>query len=253
MEKRNLIKAIINEAVQRNLAEMPQIKRYYTLTSDWETNLASIENLKRTNKYKEVKDKIEAFRNQNYFNNDDIITSFGFQRPQSANAFIKLMLDNNVIMRVEGNKKDKAVDIDPDDEFSLDLGDDSQFSMEDIDIASVLSKINLDKKYRILIFEWKKDVEYQRPIYSFQTTRYRFLKPFLEGNYYKDIPSQEIVKLIQPNRWSNPTIDILDLFPSIESFYKFLNENPDVIKSGDRQGIPNIGTFGKVTIRAKKG
>jgi hypothetical protein len=26
-----------------------------------------------------------------------------------------------------------------------------------------------------------------------------------------------------------------------------------VIKSGNSQGIPNIGTFGKVTIRAKKG
>jgi hypothetical protein len=253
MKKKDLIKAIILEAVQRNLAEMPQIKRFYTLTDDWETNLSGIENLKRTNKYKEVKDKIEVFRDKNHFNNDDIQSSFGFKRPQSANAFIKLMLDNNVIIRVDGNtKKDKAIDINPDDEFSLDLGDDSQFSMEDIDIASVLRKINLDKKYRVLNFQWREEGQYRQPIYQFQTTRYRFLKPFLEGGYYKNIPSEEIVKLIQPNRWSNPTVNVLDLFPTQKDFYQFIDKNPSVVKQGNWSAVPQEGRAPNIIITARK-
>lgn len=257
MKKRDLFKAIILEAVQRNLAEMPQIKRFYTLTDDWETNLSGIENLKRTNKYKEVKDKIEAFRDKNHFNNDDIQSSFGFKRPQSANAFIKLMLDNNVIIRVDGNtKKDKAIDINPDDEFSLDLGDDSQFSMEDIDIASVLRKINLDKKYRVLEVRFYKQSQYGiHPISGFRTTRYRFLKPFLEGGYYKNIPSDEIVKFIQPNKWNNPELNILDLFLSKQAFFDFMEENPSIFTSNRSYNpitLPSIKDVDAITMTARK-
>ena len=42
MEKRNLIKAILVEAVKRHLAEMPQIKKFYTLTDDWESKLSNV-------------------------------------------------------------------------------------------------------------------------------------------------------------------------------------------------------------------
>jgi hypothetical protein len=100
--------------------------------------------------------------------------------------------------------------------------------MEDIDIASVLRKINLDKKYRVLDIKFYSAPPGGLLNGQFKTTRYRFLKPFLEGGYYKNIPSNEIVKLIQPTRWSNPTLNVLDLFPSKQAFYDFIEENPSV-------------------------
>ena len=42
MKKKNLLKAILVEAVKRNLAEMPQIKRFYTLADDWENKLQNV-------------------------------------------------------------------------------------------------------------------------------------------------------------------------------------------------------------------
>jgi hypothetical protein len=46
MKKKLLLKAILSEAIKRNLAEMPQIKKFYTLTDDWENkanNLKAID------------------------------------------------------------------------------------------------------------------------------------------------------------------------------------------------------------------
>lgn len=253
MNKRDLLKAIIKEAVQRNLAEMPQIKRFYTLTDDWENNLSKIENLKSTNKYKEVKNKIEAFRDKNHFSNDDIMASFGFKRPQSSNAFIKLMLDSGVIMRVDGakiNKIDTSTNQE-DDEWSIDL-DTSSDLVGDIDIASVLRKVNLDKNYRILYVVFT-DKPHGYPKAQFKTTRYRFLKPFLEKGYYKNIPSQEIVKLVQPDRWNSPELNILDLFPSKQAFYDFVEENPSVFASNyNPTTLPPIEDVNAIKMFARK-
>ena len=255
MDKKDFIKAVITEAVNRNLAEMPQIKKFYTLTDDWEENLDKIDKLRNSANYRDIKSKIESFRNKNYFNTDDIMQSFGFKRPQSSNAFLKVLVDNGVAMRTQGGIKKQQVDIDPDDEWSFDISPDSDL-FGSIDIESALNKVNLDKKYRILNFEFQKYVPYggyHTPIYQFRTTRYRFLKPFLEGGYYKDIPKEDVVKLLKPNAWSGPELNILDLFPSIEAFYKFLQENPSVIKNDFGETMPSLGDVNRIKIIAQRG
>jgi len=255
MKKRDLFKAIITETVNRNLAEMPQIKKFYTLTDDWEKNLDKIDKLKNSPNYREIKTKIESFRNKDYFNTDDIMSSFGFKRPQSSNAFLKVLVDNNVAMRTNKKIEKQQIDIDSDDEWSFDVNPDSDLSGT-IDIESALNKVNLDKKYRVLefIFEKKREnTNFYNTLYTFGTTRYRFLKPFLEGGYYKNIPKEDVVNFLQPNKWSTPTLDVLDLFPSLEAFYKFLQENPSVIKKTFYGALPSSNDIDRVQIRARKG
>jgi hypothetical protein len=250
MKKKDLFKAIITETVNRNLAEMPQIKKFYTLTDDWEENLNKIDKLRNSPNYREIKSKIESFRNKNYFNTDDIMRSFGFQRPQSSNAFLKVLVDNGVAVRTQSNVKRSTIDTDGDDEWSFDVGSDSDLSGV-IDIESALNKVNLDKQYRVLEFRFLKGYS---TLYYFRTTRYRFLKPFLEGGYYKDIPKEDIVKFLQPQRWSSPELNILDLFPSQEAFYKFLQENPSVIKyPAYGMQLPPVNTADNIKITARKG
>jgi hypothetical protein len=255
MKKKDLFKAIIAETVNRNLAEMPQIKKFYTLTDEWEENLNKIDKLKNSPNYREIKSKIESFRNKDYFNTDDIMRSFGFQRPQSSNAFLKVLVDNGVAMRTSKGVEKQQVDIDADDEWSFEVDPTSDL-FGSIDIESTLNKINLDKQYRVLEFKWIGKNSYGYPIatYTFRTTRYRFLKPFLEGGYYKDIPKEDIVKFLQPQRWSSPEINVLDLFPSQKDFYKFLQENPSVIKQASyNTQIPPVNTADSIKITARKG
>jgi hypothetical protein len=250
MDKKDFIKAVITEAVNRNLAEMPQIKKFYTLTDDWEENLDKIDKLKNSANYRDVKSKIESFRNKNYFNTDDIMQSFGFKRPQSSNAFLKVLVDNGVAIRTNKGIEKQQMDIDPDDEWSFDVSPDSDLSGT-IDIESALNKVNLDKKYRILEFRF---LEGYSTLYYFRTTRYRFLKPFLEGGYYKDIPKEDVVKFLQPQRWSSPELNILDLFPSQEAFYKFLQENSSIIKyPAYGMQLPPVNTADNIKITARKG
>jgi hypothetical protein len=257
MKKKDLFRAIITEMVQKNLAEMPQIKKFYTLTDDWEQNLENIEGLRNSPKYRDIKTKMTTFRNKDYFNTDDIQTAFGFSRPQGANGFLKMLTDNGVVMRTTGTSKKPEINntADVDDEWNLTVDPDSDLFGE-IDIDSALSKISLDKNYRTLDFIWTIKTPYQKLLaHKFRTTRYRFLKPFLEGGYYKDIPSNEIVKLIQPSRWGNPELNVLDLFPSQEAFYKFLQENPGVIQRPDMRGgsIPPPNPLNNITVKALRG
>lgn len=254
MKKQNLIKAIITEAVQRNLAEMPQIKKFYTLTDDWEEKLATIDKLRNSPNYRDIKSKIENFRNKNYFNTDDIMSSFGFQRPQSSNAFLKVLVDNGVAIRTNKGVEKQSIETTSDDEWSFDVSPDSDL-LGTIDIESALNKINLDKKYRILDFEWigKNKNGYPISLYTFRTTRYRFLKPFLEGGYYKDIPKEDVVKLVKPSTWGNPELNISDLFPSQEAFYKFLEENPNVVRTSTPVPKPPVNTVDTIKITAQKG
>jgi hypothetical protein len=143
MKKKDLIKAIISETVNRNLAEMPQIKKFYTLTDDWEENLNKIDKLKNSPNYREIKSKIESFRNKDYFNTDDIMRSFGFQRPQSSNAFLKVLVDNGVAMRTSKGVEKQQVDINADDEWSFEVDPTSDlFGSIDIWSVPLLTIIN---------------------------------------------------------------------------------------------------------------
>jgi hypothetical protein len=200
-----------------------------------------------------MKSKIESFRNKDYFNNDDIQRSFGFARPNSANAFLNVLLNNGVIMKASGGTKKSNITVGDNDDWTFELDPTSDLH-KNIDIESELNKIKTDKKYRGIEFSiTKKNANSYWDRYEWiRTTKFKFLKPFLEGGYYKNIPSDSPVDLGSSDisYWSRPSVKVLDLFPSYEDFYKFLEANPEVLGS-DMRKLPSIDNIEDITINMR--
>ena len=259
MEKRNLIKAILVEAVKRHLAEMPQIKKFYTLTDDWESKLSNVRG--SGSRFQDIVLKMESLEDINHFNVEDIKKVFNIKGTGNASTFIKSLLQNGIIMPVEGaaiKAKDLGVDID--DEFTVTAAPTSDLT-QGIDLTQALRKIKIDDNVNKLDFtvienfnieipreeERRLAVQYGsvqlglnrefgiytfnqrrflRKITTFRSTKYGFLKPFLEKKQYLKIPGEAV--LIQKYNYDRPTIT--DLFPTLNDFFKFVQENPKSFK-----------------------
>ena len=260
MEKRNLIKAILVEAVKRHLAEMPQIKKFYTLTDDWESKLSNVRG--SGSRFQDIVLKMESLEDINHFNVEDIKKVFNIKGTGNASIFIKSLLQNGIIMPVEGaaiKAKDLGVDID--DEFTVTAAPTSDLT-QGIDLTQALRKIKIDDNVNKLDFtvienfnieipreeERRLAVQYGsvqlglnrefgiytfnqrrflRKITTFRSTKYGFLKPFLEKKQYLKIPG-EAVSIKKYNYQNRPTIT--DLFPTLNDFFKFVQENPKSFK-----------------------
>jgi hypothetical protein len=259
MEKRNLIKAILVEAVKRHLAEMPQIKKFYTLTDDWESKLSNVRG--SGSRFQDIVLKMESLEDINHFNVDDIKKVFNIKGTGNASTFIKSLLQNGIIMPVEGaaiKAKDLGVDID--DEFTVTAAPTSDLT-QGIDLTQALRKIKIDDNVNKLDFtvienfnieipreeERRLAVQYGsvqlglnrefgiytfnqrrflRKITTFRSTKYGFLKPFLEKKQYLKIPGEAVS--IKKYNYDRPTIT--DLFPTLNDFFKFVQENPKSFK-----------------------
>lgn len=260
MEKRNLIKAILVEAVKRHLAEMPQIKKFYTLTDDWESKLSNVRG--SGPRFQDIILKIESLEDINYFNVEDIKKVFNIKGTGNASTFIKSLLQNGIIMSVEGaaiKAKDLGVDID--DEFTVTAAPTSDLT-QGIDLTQALRKIKIDDNVSKLDFtvienfnielpreeERRLAVQYGsvemginrefgiytfnqrkflRKITTFRSTKYGFLKPFLEKKQYLKIPGEAV--LLQKYSYQNRP-NITDVFPTLNDFFKFVQENPKSFK-----------------------
>jgi len=256
MEKRNLIKAILVEAVKRHLAEMPQIKKFYTLTDDWESKLSNIRG--SGPRFQDIVLKMESLEDINHFNVEDIKKVFNIKGTGNASTFIKSLLQNSIIMPVEGavvRAKDLGADID--DEFTVTAAPTSDLT-QGIDLTQALRKIKIDDNVNKIDFsiienfdvdlprEEQKRLAVQygsvangiakefgyfqnppRKITQFRSTKYGFLKPFLEKKQYLKIPGEPV--LIKRGYWGN-SIKITDLFPTLNDFFKFVQENPKSFK-----------------------
>ena len=256
MEKRNLIKAILVEAVKRHLAEMPQIKKFYTLTDDWESKLSNIRG--SGPRFQDIVLKMESLEDINHFNVEDIKKVFNIKGTGNASTFIKSLLQNSIIMPVEGavvRAKDLGADID--DEFTVTAAPTSDLT-QGIDLTQALRKIKIDDNVNKIDFSIIEDFTielpreeerrlavqygsvangitkefgyfYNRPrkITQFRSTKYGFLKPFLEKKQYLKIPGEPV--LIKRGYWGN-SIKITDLFPTLNDFIKFVQENPKSFK-----------------------
>ena len=260
MEKRNLIKAILVEAVKRHLAEMPQIKKFYTLTDDWESKLSNVRG--SGSRFQDIVLKMESLEDINHFNVEDIKKVFNIKGTGNASTFIKSLLQNGIIMSVEGaaiKAKDLGVDID--DEFTVTAAPTSDLT-QGIDLTQALRKIKIDDNVNKLDFtvienfniELPREEErrlavqhgsvemginrefgiytfnqrrFLRKITTFRSTKYGFLKPFLEKKQYLKIPGEavSIKKYNYQNRHK-----ITDLFPTLNDFFKFVQENPKSFK-----------------------
>jgi hypothetical protein len=283
MEKRNLIKAILVEAVKRHLAEMPQIKKFYTLTDDWESKLSNIRG--SGPRFQDIVLKMESLEDINHFNVEDIKKVFNIKGTGNASTFIKSLLQNSIIMPVEGavvRAKDLGADID--DEFTVTAAPTSDLT-QGIDLTQALRKIKIDDNVNKIDFSIIEnfDVElpreeqkrlavqygsvangitkefgyfYNRPrkITQFRSTKYGFLKPFLEKKQYLKIPGEPV--LIKRGYWGN-SIKITDLFPTLNDFIKFVQENPKSFKvtvspknfEEIKQKVENVG--GKLVPRGE--
>ena len=260
MEKRNLIKAILVEAVKRHLAEMPQIKKFYTLTDDWESKLSNVRG--SGSRFQDIVLKMESLEDINHFNVEDIKKVFNIKGTGNASTFIKSLLQNGIIMPVEGaaiKAKDLGVDID--DEFTVTAAPTSDLT-QGIDLTQALRKIKIDDNVNKLDFtvienynieipreeERRLAVQYGsvqlglnrefgiytfnqrrflRKITTFRSTKYGFLKPFLEKKQYLKIPG-ESVSIQKYSYQDRPKIT--DLFPTLNDFFKFVQENPKSFK-----------------------
>ena len=260
MEKRNLIKAILVEAVKRHLAEMPQIKKFYTLTDDWESKLSNVRG--SGSRFQDIVLKMESLEDINHFNVEDIKKVFNIKGTGNASIFIKSLLQNGIIMPVEGaaiKAKDLGVDID--DEFTVTAAPTSDLT-QGIDLTQALRKIKIDDNVNKLDFtvienfnieipreeERRLAVQYGsvqlglnrefgiytfnqrrflRKITTFRSTKYGFLKPFLEKKQYLKIPG-ESVSIQKYSYQDRPKIT--DLFPTLNDFFKFVQENPKSFK-----------------------
>jgi len=256
MEKRNLIKAILVEAVKRHLAEMPQIKKFYTLTDDWESKLSNIRG--SGPRFQDIVLKMESLEDINHFNVEDIKKVFNIKGTGNASTFIKSLLQNSIIMPVEGavvRAKDLGADID--DEFTVTAAPTSDLT-QGIDLTQALRKIKIDDNVNKIDFsiienfdvdlprEEQKRLAVQygsvangiakefgyfqnppRKITQFRSTKYGFFKPFLEKKQYLKIPGEPV--LIKRGYWGN-SIKITDLFPTLNDFIKFVQENPKSFK-----------------------
>ena len=260
MEKRNLIKAILVEAVKRHLAEMPQIKKFYTLTDDWESKLSNVRG--SGSRFQDIVLKMESLEDINHFNVEDIKKVFNIKGTGNASIFIKSLLQNGIIMPVEGaaiKAKDLGVDID--DEFTVTAAPTSDLT-QGIDLTQALRKIKIDDNVNKLDFtvienfnieipreeERRLAVQYGsvqlglnrefgiytfnqrrflRKTTTFRSTKYGFLKPFLEKKQYLKIPG-DAVSIKKYNYQNRPKIT--DLFPTLNDFFKFVQENPKSFK-----------------------
>ena len=260
MEKRNLIKAILVEAVKRHLAEMPQIKKFYTLTDDWESKLSNVRG--SGSRFQDIVLKMESLEDINHFNVEDIKKVFNIKGTGNASIFIKSLLQNGIIMPVEGaaiKAKDLGVDID--DEFTVTAAPTSDLT-QGIDLTQALRKIKIDDNVNKLEFtvienfnieipreeERRLAVQYGsvqlglnrefgiytfnqrkflRKITTFRSTKYGFLKPFLEKKQYLKIPGEAV--LLQKYSYQNRP-NITDVFPTLNDFFKFVQENPKSFK-----------------------
>jgi hypothetical protein len=256
MEKRNLIKAILVEAVKRHLAEMPQIKKFYTLTDDWESKLSNIRG--SGPRFQDIVLKMESLEDINHFNVEDIKKVFNIKGTGNASTFIKSLLQNGIIMPVEGaaiKAKDLGVDID--DEFTVTAAPTSDLT-QGIDLTQALRKIKIDDNVNKIDFSIIENFDVELPreeqkrlavqygsvangitkefgyfgnlprkITQFRSTKYGFLKPFLEKKQYLKIPGEPV--LIKRGYWGN-SIKITDLFPTLNDFIKFVQENPKSFK-----------------------
>lgn len=260
MKKRNLIKAILVEAVKRHLAEMPQIKKFYTLTDDWESKLSNVRG--SGSRFQDIVLKMESLEDINHFNVEDIKKVFNIKGTGNASIFIKSLLQNGIIMPVEGaaiKAKDLGVDID--DEFTVTAAPTSDLT-QGIDLTQALRKIKIDDNVNKLDFtvienfnieipreeERRLAVQYGsvqlglnrefgiytfnqrrflRKITTFRSTKYGFLKPFLEKKQYLKIPG-DAVSIKKYNYQNRPKIT--DLFPTLNDFFKFVQENPKSFK-----------------------
>ena len=96
-------------------------------------------------KFQDAVLKLESMEDMNFFSSNDIQQVFRFKRIQQANNFVKILLQQGIIIPADAAtvKKQNIVG-NEDDEFSVTPSSDLDIS-QGIDLSSALSKIKVEK------------------------------------------------------------------------------------------------------------
>jgi hypothetical protein len=241
MELKKFIVRVLNEAVRRNLQEMPRMTEMFTLADDWETKATEFENTHQYNSsrgYKTLKSGLEKLQYKDFLTSTDLMTVFGYNSRQSINrAFIPDLKQAGILIPLRGDvtKKITAPEIEPNDNV-FDLGDTSEFGdlTTGADKDLIFKKIKVDEKdrynnvyiTRTKIYDQEDGTKVEKST-TYKVSVFRFLKPYVELKYSQKVNGPIELKsgyyLYNVNKNSEER-DIAELFPDRKDFIEFLKK-----------------------------
>lgn len=238
MKIEKFIVKVLNEAVKRNLQEMPKYLEQFTLADDWETKSEEFQNLHRNNRsrgYSNLKQGLEKLQYKNFLTSQDLIDTFGYTSRQAINrAFIPDLKQAGIIIPLRGElpkSKTTTSGVEADDEWNLDIDPTSDISGE-LDKDLIYKNIKIEKgANRVYITRSKIwNLENNKKFIEDTTwtlTVYQFIKPYVELKYSQKINGTIDLKLDSRYYYGSTssktgTKNIDELFPNRKDFLEFL-------------------------------
>ena len=248
MELKKFIVRVLNEAVRRNLQEMPRMTEMFTLADDWEQKATEFENTNQYNSsrgYKTLKLGLEKLQYKDFLTSTDLMTVFGYNSRQSINrAFIPDLKRAGILIPLRGDvtKNITTPEIEPDDNI-FDLGDTSDFgdltTGADKDLIFKKIKVAEPDRYnnvyitRTKIYDQEDGTKIEKST-TYKVSVFRFLKPYVELKYSQKVNGPVELKSGQYsyNTGKNSEErDIAELFPDRKDFVEFLKKLLPTIKN----------------------
>jgi hypothetical protein len=246
MDIPKFIVKVINEAVRRNLEEMPRMTEMFTLADDWEMKATNFQNTHQYNSsrgYKTLKSGLEKLQYKDFLTSTDLMTVFGYTSRQAINrAFIPDLKQAGIILPLRGNVI-KSIDIstdNEDDDWNIDSDYTSDINKE-IDKDLVFKKVKVaepDRYNNVYIMRTKiynqEDGTKIEKTTTYKVSVFRFLKPYVELKYSQKVNGPVELKsgYYSYNTGTNSEErDIAELFPNRKDFVEFLKKLLPTIKN----------------------
>jgi hypothetical protein len=246
MDIPKFIVKVLNEAVRRNLEEMPRMTEMFTLADDWEMKATNFQNTHQYNSsrgYKTLKSGLEKLQYKDFLTSTDLMTVFGYTSRQAINrAFIPDLKQAGIILPLRGNVI-KSIDIstdNEDDDWNIDSDYTSDINKE-IDKDLVFKKVKVaepDRYNNVYIMRTKiynqEDGTKIEKTTTYKVSVFRFLKPYVELKYSQKVNGPVELKsgYYSYNTGANSEErDIAELFPNRKDFVEFLKKLLPTIKN----------------------
>lgn len=248
MELKKFIVKVLNEAVKRNLQEMPRMTEMFTLADDWEDKATEFENANRYNSsrgYKTLKSGLEKLQYKDFLTSTDLMTVFGYNSRQSINrAFIPDLKKAGILIPLRGDvtKSITTPEIEPNNNV-FDLGDTSDFGdlTKSIDKDLIFKKIKVDEQdrynnvyiTRTKVYDQEDGTKIEKST-TYKVSVFRFLKPYVELKYSQKVNGPIELKsgrYVWDTGKNSEERDIAELFPNRKDFVEFLKKLLPTIKN----------------------
>jgi hypothetical protein len=248
MDIKKFIVRVLNEAVKRNLEEMPRMTEMFTLADDWETKATDFENTHQFSSsrgYKTLKSGLEKLQYKDFLTSTDLMTVFGYTSRQAINrAFIPDLKQAGILIPLRGTvtKDITTPEVEPDDNV-FDFGDLSGFgdllAPTDKDLAFKKIKVDEKDRYnnvyitRTKIYDQGDGTKVEKST-IYKVSVFRFLKPYVELKYSQKVNGPIELKsgsYSWDTKKNSEERDIAELFPNRKDFVEFLKKLLPTIKN----------------------